>query len=386
MATITTVTEYLELIKGIEIKHNVFFRGHSDDSYDLNPGIYRKIKDDKNLAEYEDEIYREVISKSPNEFVGKNTLESLALLQHYDAPTRVLDLTENALVALFFAVNKHYNEDRKDGEVIVFDIPSESVCHYNSDRVTALANIAKCDKDLHYSSDLVPIYRAKISELIAKKKTVSGLGVIYRGEIYDFFHKNENVEKVFAIDDGFELTNYDKNLVFFRTEYESINGKLEDKDLESFENKFIDSLVEMLNQGVNYSINNCNQKYFGKLIHNIREDKAYFDAIIDPAHISQVFAVRPKFDNPRIIRQQGAFLIFGVKEEIIPGWNGYKPMAELKTDWISRGLTKEKIIIDKDSKNKILRELEQLGINQSVLFPEVDKVADFVKRKFSEKL
>src|SRR5690606_39232024 len=123
---------------------------------------------------------------------------------------------ENALVALFFAVNKHYNEDRKDGEVIVFDIPNESVCHYNSDRVTALANIAKCDKDFHYSSDLVPIYRAKISELIAKKKTVSGLGAIYRGEIYDFFHKNENVEKVFAIDDEFELTNYDKNLVFFR--------------------------------------------------------------------------------------------------------------------------------------------------------------------------
>ena len=39
MATITTVTAYLDLIKGIEIENNVFFRGHSDDKYDLNPGI-----------------------------------------------------------------------------------------------------------------------------------------------------------------------------------------------------------------------------------------------------------------------------------------------------------------------------------------------------------
>lgn len=383
MSKINSVKDYLDAIQNAVIENNVFFRGHASDTYTLDPGIYRKVANGKNLAEYEDEIYREVISKSPNEFVNKNTLESLALLQHYEAPTRVLDLTENALVALFFAVNKHEDEH---GEVIVFDIPNKSVCHYNSDRVTVLANIAKCDKSFHYSSEFVAIYRNSIAELLVKKITPNISVLTCRTEIFDFLYKNKKLEKIFAVNDQFDLRNYDKNLVFFKEQYKSINGTFVDNDEESFENKFIDSLLEILHKGISHSIDNCNNKYFGKLIHNIREDKAYFDAIIDPTHLSQVFAVRPKFDNPRIIRQQGAFLIFGVKEELISGFNGYKPMTELKLEWVSRGLTKERIIIDKDSKNKILKELEQLGINQSVLFPEVDKVADFVRKKYSEKL
>ena len=44
-------------------------------------------------------------------------LELLALLQHYGIPTRLLDITENALVALYFAC---CSEPDKDGEVFVF--------------------------------------------------------------------------------------------------------------------------------------------------------------------------------------------------------------------------------------------------------------------------
>lgn len=386
MATITTVTEYLDLIKGIEIKNNVFFRGHSDDKYDLNPGIYRKVKNGKTLIEYEDQIFREVISHSPQEFVGKNTLETLALLQHYDAPTRVLDLTENALAALYFAVSSRNSMD-KQGEVIVFDIPDESVCHYNSDRVTILANIAKCDKYFNYHPEFVPIYRNKILELEKKKTSKSPIGDMFTSEIFDFFYENsENIEKKFAEDDKFELENFDKNLEILIQQYNSKYEKLTDGDLINFKNQFIDFLINILYVLVDRSIANCNRKFFGKLLHNIREDKSYFDAIIDPEDISQVFAVRPKLDNPRIVRQQGAFLIYGVHQVQFPGFGDYKPIATLNKEWVIKGLSAERILIDKDSKSIILKELEQLGITQSTLFPEVDKVADFVKRKFSEKL
>lgn len=49
----------------------MFFRGHANENYVLEPGIYRKVKGDKTLVEFEDQIFREVISKSPQEFVGK---------------------------------------------------------------------------------------------------------------------------------------------------------------------------------------------------------------------------------------------------------------------------------------------------------------------------
>lgn len=58
-------------------------------------------------------------------------------------------------------------------------------------------------------------------------------------------------------------------------------------------------------------------------------------------------------------------------------------MAELNTDWILRGNpNKERIIIDRDSKDKIRKELNTLGFNQSTLFPEIDKVAEYVRDKY----
>lgn len=391
MTPIRSVTEYLEIIKGIEIKHNVFYRGHANESYDLNPGIYRKVKDNKTLVEFEDQIFREVISKSPQEFVGKNTLESLALLQHYDAPTRVLDLTENALAALYFAVSSDGNKDNQ-GEVIVFDIPDESVCHYNSDRVTILANLSKCDKEFTYYKGLVQIYRNKITELERKKNVKTAFGSMYPTEIFDFFNINQkNIAEKFAKADNadaekYDLENYEDHLLILKDEYETKYEKLTSSHLVDFENKFIDSLIQVLNFAVNYSISHINQQFFGKLLHNIKEDKSYFDAIIDPEHISQVFAIRPKLDNPRIVRQQGAFLIYGIHEVQFTGFGECKPMAVLNKDWVLKGLGGERILIDKDFKPAILKELEQMGVNKSTLFPEVDKVADFVKKKYANKL
>ena len=93
--------------------------------------------------------------------------------------------------------------------------------------------------------------------------------------------------------------------------------------------------------------------------------------------------MKPKLDNPRIVRQQGAFLIFGAESSF--DYNTTKSMPEIKREWIIKGNNNNKIIIKSSKKESILKELDKLGINKSTLFPEIDKVADYIKEKYTQK-
>lgn len=78
----------------------------------------------------------------------------------------------------------------------------------------------------------------------------------------------------------------------------------------------------------------------------------------------------PKLNNERIIRQQGAFFIFGM------GTNKDIPAKILDQP--------TKIIIKADAKKNILKELELLGIDEASLFPETDKVMKQIKLQFCD--
>jgi len=52
---------------------------------------------------------------------------------------------------------------------------------------------------------------------------------------------------------------------------------------------------------------------------------------------------------------------------------------------ISKQKNNDRIIIKSSKKESILKELDKLGINKSTLFPEIDKVADYIKEKYTDK-
>lgn len=140
------VEQFLDLLFGAPAKDatETFFRGHSDARYELTPSLLRKWDNgDWQFMPNEDRLCKELLIAHHDEFQGDNyCFDRLVRMQHYGLPTRLLDISGNPLVALFFACSSNPEKLEVDGEVIVFQVASDSVKYYDSDTVSCLSNLS----------------------------------------------------------------------------------------------------------------------------------------------------------------------------------------------------------------------------------------------------
>jgi len=264
----------------------VFYRGTNKEFPDPHkPSIYH----DTGYIENEDIIFKEALSFFPDEFLAqRTTVEKLILMQHYRFPTRILDISKNPLIALFFACfsgkNQEATTNNGDGIVYMFNVPKAKIMHCDSDTVSVIANLCKMND------------RFSITE--RNYKNIS----------------NQAIRK-------------------FNEEEEDIPS----------------------------------------LIHEIREEKHYFDSKIHPEHITSVVCLRPRMNNPRIVRQDGYFFLFGVKYK-------KKECAELSPGWID----KTKYTIPCGAKNDILKELDILNINEAFVFPDFEHISADIRERYKK--
>lgn len=251
----------------------LFFRGENQKHVELIPSIYRP---QYNFIENEDIIFKEILSKFPDEMLSqKTTVEKLIMMQHFELPTRLLDISKNPLVALFFSC--YLNSD-EDGRVYIFSIPENDIKYCDSDTVSVISNICKRP----FSFSIKKIYTMNKSD----------------------FNKQKEVEY---------------------------------------------------------------------LLHEIKEEKPYFQNGIDKKHINSVVCLRPRMNNPRILRQDGYFLLFGIDHE-------KKRCAKVNKTWIQ-----QTIAIPKDAKAQIMKDLDFLNINESFLFPDYQHLASTFNLKYKSK-
>lgn len=273
IGSVRTYITSIELLPQ-EAEAVIFYRGHGDVAYKLVPSLYRN----PGWIRNEHIIFQELVLRCSNDFkLSGPTFNALVKMQHYALPTRLLDITTNPLIALYFACA---GGGSADAEVIVFKIPKNEIRYYDSDRVSLISNIGRLPEHTRFPKDL------------------------------DIEHFNQNEDVV-------------------------------------------------------------------KLVRETQREKPYFEARVNPVDISSVVCVKPVLDNPRIIKQDGAFLLFGVD-----GGKG-KP-ASVPERYL---LTSDefKIIVRGGDKIKILEQLESLGITRSTIYPEIEHVAGFLRDRYGDK-
>lgn len=125
----------------------IYYRGEEKDFDEtrLLPSAFR--------GNDEKEIYYKYLRRHPEEFKDLSNLDILAKMQHYFIPTRLLDLTTNPLVALFFACggfseflrSKKNTNQKEDGYVYILLAKKKNILTYDSDRALLLSTLSKMD-------------------------------------------------------------------------------------------------------------------------------------------------------------------------------------------------------------------------------------------------
>lgn len=114
------------------------YRGQADMTWKVRPSIMRDFKPDA-----ESQILSELLVEAPGEFGSdKSMLDKLVRAQHYSAPTRLVDVSLNPLVALYFACNDDSAEG-VDGVVHVLDFKKSREKFSDSDVISVICNMSR---------------------------------------------------------------------------------------------------------------------------------------------------------------------------------------------------------------------------------------------------
>ncbi|MEY3786735.1 MAG: hypothetical protein RLZ75_942 [Pseudomonadota bacterium] len=372
---ITNLSEYKTWVKQ-SLDHNknatvFFYRGHGSINFEMQASVYRVI-DGKSYRDSEYHLYQDMLHRNPSAFSEDKTIfEKLIRMQHYGLPTRLLDVTENSSVALFFACNEE-REKAVDGKVFFFGTEKSKVIYADAISANTLAGL-----DIQLN--------------------ISNIGLHILGEMNFFF----DLQITSLYPTGYEKfdNNFRDLLVIFKNLLQQIDGTVDLMQiiaiLRSFKTQETVNFNELQGELKKSSEAELNQDERIKILTARRALNDFMNAyykftrntivtLCEKMHIpyshewndslGEFLAsftyfnfVYPPLNNERIRRQQGAFVIFPPAQS---SWT-----LEMHQSSLS-------VVVKAEAKQKLLDELARAGITEDYLFPELDKQAKAARQRY----
>lgn len=387
---VKSAAEFVARLAGLDREEDTetFYRGHADEGWELIPSILRT----PDGPEVEHRLFRDMVAHEPQSFSEcRSALDHLVQMQHYGLPTRLLDVTMNPLVALYFACDEA-TPHPADGAVYHVAVPWHKVKHYDSDTVSVLANLAKCaSKDSLFS--VYPIRDSEGSfydgltfelpfEVLRKCRLHEALCIgqsmlpPYSEQPFPDVKSIQNGHLAKLVESGEPLS-----LDYFRSKdpFKGLDSWVD----ELWRHILLRILVPFWEPSYLNSFNG--QTKLASLLHQIRGEKPHFQPLIQPYDLVSIFLVKSKYGNQRIMNQSGAFLLFGLElysyQYDDGSWGSLYALKgqgpKVPAEWIKR-----KFIIPSDKKDAIRKELANLGITDSYIYPGIEQYAKELKRRY----